>query len=107
MTFSTPLALVLLLCIPLVLYLGWPRQAFRRRRDIASLILRTLIVLLLVFSVAGAQAVESANRLAVIFLVDVSDSVGQPARESALSYIRQSLPTMGPDDLAGVILFGA
>jgi uncharacterized membrane protein len=107
MTFSTPLALLLLVCLPLVLYLGWPRQAYRWKRDITSLLLRTLIILLLVFSLAGAQAVQSANRLAVVFLVDVSDSVGQKARESELDFVRQSLPTMGPDDEAGVVLFGA
>lgn len=107
MTFSTPLAFVLLLCIPLVGYLGWPRQPYRRRRDTASLILRVVILLLLVFSVAGAQAVQSANRLAVVFLVDVSDSVGQTSRESELAYVRQAMQSMGPDDEAGVVLFGA
>jgi uncharacterized membrane protein len=107
MTFSTPLALVLLVCIPLVFYMGWPRQAYRRKRDTFSLILRTIIVLLLVFALAGAQAVQSANRLAVVYLVDVSDSVGQTAREAELDYVRQSLPAMGPDDVAGVVLFGA
>ncbi len=107
MTFSTPLALVLLVSVPFVLYLGWPRQAYRRRRDVLSLMLRTLIVLLLVFALAGAQAVQSANRLAVVYLVDVSDSVGQAVREAELDYVRQSLPSMGPDDEAGVVLFGA
>ena len=50
MSFSTPLALVLLVCIPFVLYLGWPRQRFRRSRDTVSLVLRTAIMLLLIFA---------------------------------------------------------
>src|SRR5215813_12907211 len=107
MSFSTPLALVLLVCIPLVLYLGWPRQRYRRSRDVLSLVLRTAIMLLLVLALAGVQLVRSADRLAVMFLVDVSDSMGQKAQEAALNYVRQSLPRMGPDDEAGVILFGA
>ncbi len=107
MAFSTPLALVLLICIPFVFYMGWPRQRYRRSRDIMSLILRTAIMLLLVFALAGMQLVRAADRLAVVFLVDVSDSVGQAAQETALDYVRQALPAMGPDDQAGVILFGA
>lgn len=106
MSFSTPLALVLLVCIPLVLYLGWPRQRFRRSRDIISLILRTAIMLLLIFALAGVQLVRSADRLAVMFLVDVSDSMGEAAKESALDYVRQSITNMSADDEAGLILFG-
>lgn len=107
MTFSTPLALALLLAIPFVLFVGWPRQRFRRRRDFTSLALRTVIVLLLVLSLAGTQVTQSADRLAVVFLVDVSDSVGQSAREAQVRYIRDALAAMGPDDLAGIIVFGA
>lgn len=106
MSFATPLALVLLICIPLVIYLGWPRQRYRQTRDIFSLILRTLILLLLVFSLAGAQAVQSADKLAVIFLLDSSDSMGQPSREAALEYIRKALLNKRPDDEAGIVLFG-
>jgi uncharacterized membrane protein len=88
------------------MYLGWPRQRYRRTRDITSLILRVVILVLLVFALAGAQAVRSADKLAVVFLADVSDSVGQTAREAELEYVRQALGAMGPDDQAGLILFG-
>ncbi|NWF67980.1 MAG: VWA domain-containing protein [Chloroflexi bacterium] len=107
MSFSTPLALVLLLTVPFVLYIGWPRQRFRRVRDSVSLALRTLIVLLLVFSLAGIQVVQSADRLAVVFLLDVSDSMGAEAQNAALEYIRAALATLPPDDEVGVVLFGA
>lgn len=107
MTFSSPLALVLLLVIPFVAYVGWPRQRFRRRRDITSLLLRVVILLLLILSLAGMQIAQAADRLAVVFLVDVSDSVGQSAREAQQQYIRDALAHMGPDDLAGIVAFGA
>lgn len=107
MSFSTPLALVLLLLIPLVWYMGWPRLRYRHARDTASLALRTLIMLLLILAVAGTQIVRSADRLAVIFLMDVSDSIGQPAKDAELEYIRSALRAMSPDDEAGVVLFGA
>lgn len=107
MTLTTPLALVLLLVIPVILYIGWPRNRFRRRRDITSLALRITIVLLLVFALAGTQIVQSADRLAVVFLVDVSDSMGTEAQEAAFTYIEASLEEMRPDDLAGIVTFGA
>jgi uncharacterized membrane protein len=107
MAFSTPLALVLLLVIPFVIYLGWPRLAYRRVRDSISLILRTLIMLLLVLTLAGAQTVQSTDRLAVVYLIDSSDSMGEQAREDAVTYVRDSISTMRPDDQAGVVLFGA
>lgn len=107
MTFTTPLAFVLLLVLPLVLYIGWPRQRYRRTRDILSLILRCTIVTLLVLALAGVQLVRSADRLAVIFLVDVSDSVGAAASGAALAQVREVMRDMGDNDLAGVILFGA
>lgn len=107
MTLTTPLALVLLLVLPAIAYIGWPRNRFRRVRDSFSLLLRVTIVTLLVLSLAGTQIVQSADRLAVVFLVDVSDSMGADAREAALEYIRESLPEMALDDVAGVVTFGA
>ena len=105
--FTSPLALILLLAVPLVISLGWPRQRFRRLRDAASLALRVIIVLLLVLAVAGFQVSQSANKLAVVFLIDVSDSLGAGVQEQQLAYVRQSLQDMGPDDVAGVVVFGA
>jgi uncharacterized membrane protein len=107
MSFTTPVALLLLIAIPVIVYVGWPRLRYRRNRDSASLLLRLVIATLLILAVAGAQAVRSADRLAVVFLVDVSDSVGQAAQEAEIEYIRESLGGMGPDDLAGVVLFGS
>ncbi len=106
MTITTPVALVLLFAIPLVIYLGWPRNRFRRNRDIASLILRVIIIGLVVFALAGTQIIRSANRLAVVFLLDVSDSMGTENQEAAEAYIQQALDEMRPDDLAAVVVFG-
>ncbi|HLU11084.1 MAG TPA: VWA domain-containing protein [Oceanobacillus sp.] len=107
MTFTAPAALVLLLTIPFVIYLGWPRVAFRRGRDIASLILRSLIILLLVLALAGTQVVRAAGKLAVVFLIDASDSVGQQAQEAQLNFLREALEGMSPDDEAAIVVFGA
>ncbi|HVU13948.1 MAG TPA: VWA domain-containing protein [Phototrophicaceae bacterium] len=106
MTFTTPLALLLLLLVPIVVYIGWPRVRYRRGRDIASLILRAAIFALLVFALAGTQTVRAADKLAVVYLMDVSDSVSQPTQESELSYVQNSLASMGTDDEAAVVVFG-
>lgn len=107
MSFTNPVALLLLFIIPLVIYLGWPRQRFRRTRDITSTTLRVIIVALVVLALAGVQVSQSANKLAVVFLVDVSDSLGTEVEEAQIEYVRESLQAMGPDDVAGVVVFGA
>lgn len=107
MSFTYQPALVLLLAIPFVIYLGWPRQRYRRLRDSISTMLRVVIVTLLVLALAGVQISQSANRLAVIFLIDVSDSLGIEVQEAQLDYVREAMQNMGPDDLAGVVVFGA
>jgi Mg-chelatase subunit ChlD len=106
MTFTTPPALLLLLALIPVIYLGLPRTPYRRMRDAASLALRCLIILLLTLALAGAQIGRAADKLAVVFLVDLSDSVGQAAREAQLAFIREALRAMPPDDQAALIAFG-
>lgn len=106
MTLTTPIALLLLLLLVPIVYLGWPRQRYRRVRDITSLALRTTIVTLVVLALAGVQIVQSADRLSVIFLVDVSDSVGQVAQENAVEFVRDAITEMAVDDVAGVVVFG-
>jgi uncharacterized membrane protein len=107
MTFTLPIALLLLLALIPIVWLGYPRLPFRRTRDLISLALRCLIVALVVLALAGAQVVRSADRLAVVFLVDASDSISTDAREAQLAYIRESLGRMTPDDEAAVVVFGS
>lgn len=83
---------------------GWSR---RRWRDWVSVGLRVNILLLLVLSLAGIQIVRDADELAVVFLVDASDSINQEQAEQAETYVRSAIETMGPNDQTAVILFGA
>ncbi len=107
MQFTTPsAALLLLIALPIVWYVGFPRHAFRRRRDITSLALRTAIVLLIVLALAGLQTVQAVNRLAVVFLVDASDSMGAAAEDAQLQYIRAAIAAKQPDDEWAVVVFG-
>lgn len=107
MQFTTPSAgLILLIALPIVWYMGFPRHAFRRRRDITSLALRTAIVVLLVLALAGLQRVQAIDRLAVVFLVDASDSMGSGSEDAQLQYIRGAIADKQPDDEWAVVLFG-
>jgi len=107
MRFTSPLYLLLLLFIPLAVWIGLPASGPSRRRELTSLILRVLILLCLIFSIAGVEIVQSGNNLAVVFLVDVSDSMPQQAIDSEVNFIREALTSINADDKAAIILFGA
>jgi len=106
--FETPLWLLLL--IPTLLITFVPYMAARRRigtaRRRAALVVRTVLVAALVFALGGFQLVLPVDRLATVFVVDLSDSVGTPGRESALAFLRESLAVMPEGDTAGVVAFG-
>ncbi len=106
MTLSSPLFLLLFLLLPLILWLGWPSRAVTRRREIISLVLRLIIFASLVLSLAGLETVRAADNLAVVFLVDVSDSIPDAGKALAVQFVGQSLQAMKADDKAAVILFG-
>lgn len=108
MSFASPYILLLLIpIIPFVWYFGWPRYAFRRRRDITSLLLRTVMLCLMVFAIAGLQIIRQVDRLAVVFLVDASDSMGSELRDAQANYIREAVANKPPDDEWSIIVFGA
>ncbi len=108
MSFTTPLALLLLAAIPFVVWVGWPRRVQRRGRwrDWATLSIRVVVIWLLVFALAGAQLVQANDTLAVVFLVDASDSVGPEQAQQAESFVRAAIETMTAEDQTAVILFG-
>ncbi|HSH02098.1 MAG TPA: VWA domain-containing protein [Anaerolineae bacterium] len=108
MQFTTPLALLLLLAWPYIIWLGRPQSTSSRLwREWLSLTLRLLILTLLTLTLAGTQAVRAADELAVVFLVDASDSIPANERDRAETFIRNAITNMNPNDQAAVILFGA
>ena len=107
MKFTLPLLFVLLLFIPYFVWLGRPQTNSGKWREWTSLALRLLIIILLILGLAGAQLVRAADDLAVIFLIDASDSVRQEQLEDAEMFVREAIEQMGPDDQAAVIVFGA
>ncbi len=106
--FDAPIWLVLL--IPALILTFVPHLAARRRigarRRRAAVALRSVLLSALVLALAGFQLVLPVDRLATVFVVDLSDSVGAAGREDALAFLRETLEVMPEDDQAGIVAFG-
>ena len=92
-SFDAPLALLLL--PPLIGVVIALHVASRRRLGVgrrrAALAIRLALLSALVFALAGFQLVLPVDRLAVVYVVDLSDSVGTAGREEALARMGQAL----------------
>jgi Mg-chelatase subunit ChlD len=102
-------AIALLAVVPLLalfLYLArTSRRGMRPQRAKAALYLRIGVLVLLVLALADLRVRTPADKLAVGFLVDVSDSVGSAARDKALPLIRDALQAAPSGDEAAVVAF--
>src|SRR5215204_4386504 len=106
--FEAPLALLLFIpafLMTLILHLAARRRVGAGRRRFA-LVLRSLLLAALVLGLAGLQIVLPVNRLATVFVVDLSDSIGSAGREDALAFVRGALEVMPDGDVAGIVAFG-
>ncbi|HEY0071102.1 MAG TPA: vWA domain-containing protein, partial [Chloroflexia bacterium] len=106
---TEPRALILLLTIPPVVWLGVLTARARprdRARIATSTVVRSLILTLLTLAIAGTQLIATGGPLNVVFLVDRSASVSDASKQASFDYVRQAIASMGPDDRAAVVLFG-
>jgi Ca-activated chloride channel family protein len=107
-SFDAPLALLLLIPAMLVtvgLYLTARRRVGAGRRRVA-LVIRTVLLGALIFALAGLRIVLPVDRLATVFVVDLSDSVGNEGRAEALAFLRDTLKVIPEGDVAGIVAFG-
>ena len=107
-SFDVPLALLLLpalIGVVIALHVASRRRLGVGRRR-AALAIRVALLSALVFALAGFQLVLPVDRLAVVYVVDLSDSVGTAGREEALAYLRESLAAKKDEDVAGIVAFG-
>jgi hypothetical protein len=107
-SFDAPLALALLpvLAAVVVALHVMSRRRLGRGRRRAALGVRVLLLSALVGALAGIQLVLPVDRLAVVFVVDLSDSVGTAGREESLAYLRTALEEKKDEDVAGIVAFG-
>ncbi|MBI2216787.1 MAG: VWA domain-containing protein [Candidatus Rokubacteria bacterium] len=102
---------ILLLLLEGALY--WRRQARGRLRAPASLAdrwalgLRGALVVVLLLTLTRPTMPRWVDRMNVMFLLDLSDSVSLAARERAWRFAADAAKSMNPSDRVGVITFGA
>jgi Mg-chelatase subunit ChlD len=80
---------------------GVPRRQWR-----AGLAARAVIATCLFGALLGVSLPRGGGRVATVFLVDASDSMGAGGKEAALEWVRQALADQRRDTRAGVVLFG-
>ena len=77
-----------------------------RWRFWAGLLLRTVMLIAVVFALAGAQLIRPVDRITTVFLVDGSDSVAPAQRANAVRYVEEALRDKASQDQAAVVVFG-
>ncbi|HET7875692.1 MAG TPA: VWA domain-containing protein [Methylomirabilota bacterium] len=93
-------------------FLYWRRQTGGRFElphgvgDRWALGLRCVLIAILLLALARPTLPRWVDRLNVMFLLDVSDSVSLAARENAFRFAAQAAGAMRPDDQTGLIVFG-
>jgi Mg-chelatase subunit ChlD len=108
MSFDRPLWLT---ALPALVGAFWAMQRFglsavsRRQRRVA-LGIRTGVVVLLVLALAGFRIGSSGDKVAVVFLVDASDSVGAGGVDRALTFVEEATKAKRRGDLVSVVAFG-
>lgn len=106
--FTKPLWLLILIPLGYFMY----RMAAHSLADLSSfrsrfaLVLRSLIVISLVFALAGARSVQNGSQRCVVFVIDVSESVPKEKQQAALAFVNASLKQLKSGNLVGVIAFG-
>lgn len=83
-----------------------------RTRRAAAAFVRILLILLIALCITGVGFVRTTDRLAVVAVVDASDSVrrfgslsGRDFSTRISEYLRRASAARGPDDLLGVVVF--
>ncbi len=69
--------------------------------------LRVLIVLLLVYAIAGGQWLRPLQGMNVFYLLDRSDSIPSSQQEAARDYVNRSSKFKKENDKVGALVFGA
>jgi len=77
-----------------------------RRQWTASQVLRGIVGALLLAALFNAGFNRTPDRVATVFVLDASDSMGSAGRAEAVSWTQDALREQPDDAVAGVVLFG-
>ena len=102
----------LLLAVPLAPLLVWGLARFLRRRGAfapisrTAIVLRSLVLALLLLSLAGPMLAHESTRVTTIFVLDRSDSVRGPVQDSANRWVVDAIAHAGADQGVAIVGFG-
>ncbi len=105
--FRSPFFLILLAAIPALIFVQ--RQAHlgtTKWRKSVTFFLRGAALLCAILALASLHWTQKEQRLAVVFLIDTSESVQRIQREEAVKQINAAVAKLRPTDLFGIIGFG-
>jgi len=77
-----------------------------RGRAGVALVTRFIMIGAFILLLAEPRAVRRSDTLAVVYALDVSDSMGAKVRDQALGWIMQTVTAKPPKDEAGLVVFG-
>ncbi|MFH1745935.1 MAG: VWA domain-containing protein [Planctomycetota bacterium] len=106
MRFESPGYLALLVVLPLLVLISIKSLAgLGNIRRVLAITIRCIVVLCMILALAGAQTTQTNDELAVIFLLDRSNSIPRAYQQQAFEFIQQSIDGCKLDDRMGVIAF--
>jgi len=107
--FTRPIYLLLL--VPALAWVFWlalkSDVQISKWRRWAAVAMRTLVVLAIVFALAGLQWLLPVEGMNVFYLLDRSDSIPAPQQDLVKAYVNRSVTFKRNTDKAGIIVFGS
>ncbi|MDE0484702.1 MAG: VWA domain-containing protein [Candidatus Poribacteria bacterium] len=104
--FRSPLFLILLAAIPFLILIQLRTTVIASKwRKRITFLLRCAAILCAILALANLQRTNKEQRLAVVFLLDTSDSIEPSQRENAINQINTAIAKLKPNDQFGVISF--
>ncbi len=98
--------------LPLLALLAAEAWVSRRRLGVGrrqwhlALAGRVAIAALVILALADFGVDRRAERVATVFVLDASDSLGRGGRQAALAWVHEALGHQPDGDLAGLVIFG-
>jgi Mg-chelatase subunit ChlD/uncharacterized membrane protein len=105
LSFAFPAALLLVLVLPALVWLGWPRLRYLPPvRRWAALGVRLIGAALLAVALAGPAVRQPDDGRNVVFVVDVSSSVAPETQAQAFDWVRRAEAARGAHDRSALVV---
>ena len=96
----------LLAVVALEAFLAWRRVGVGRRQWRAAVAARVIVAALIVLALVDPTIHRPSDRVAAVFVVDGSASVGENGAASAAAFVDDAVSSRPGDASAGVVVFG-